>query len=100
MKWLFYVLVCLHLIVVILTSDHNDTDSGILAQLNGASDLLAGRVQHTHAANEGEVSLRRWWGNKENHFIQTLSRTCGFAHVSTTTIIQHSASHLVVGELG
>lgn len=46
------------LMAVILTSNHNDTDSSSPAQLNRASDLLTGRVQHTHAANEGQVSLR------------------------------------------
>lgn len=44
---------------MILTGDHNDTDSSIPAQLNGASDLLTRGIQHTSAANEGQVSLRR-----------------------------------------
>lgn len=44
---------------IILTSDHDDTDSSSSAQLNGASDLLTRGIQHTHAANKGQVSLRR-----------------------------------------
>ena len=42
-----------------LTGDHDDTDSSSPAQLNGASDLLTRGIQHTHAANKGQVSLRR-----------------------------------------
>lgn len=45
------------LLAAILTSDHNDTDSSVFAQLNGASDLFTGRIQHTHTANKGQVSL-------------------------------------------
>ena len=42
---------------MILTSDHNDTDSSSSAQLNGWSDLLTRGIQHTNAANKGQVSL-------------------------------------------
>lgn len=41
-----------------LTGDHNDTDSSISAQFNGACDFFTWRIQHAHAANEGQVSLR------------------------------------------
>lgn len=42
-----------------LTSDHDDTDSSISAQLNGAGDFLARGIQHTHTANKGQVGLRK-----------------------------------------
>lgn len=76
------IILCVHQIAVILTSDHNDTDSSSPAQLNGASDLLTGRVQHTHAANEGQVSLKRWLEIKKSF---KLCHTL----VCATTIAQH-----------
>lgn len=43
---------------VIRTSDHNDTNASIPAELNGARDLFTRGIQHTNAADEGQVSLR------------------------------------------
>lgn len=39
------------------TSDHDDTDASIPAELNGASDFFTRGIQHTNAADEGQVSL-------------------------------------------
>lgn len=43
------------------TSDHDNTNASSSAQLNGASNLFTGGIQHTNAANEGQVSLTKTW---------------------------------------
>lgn len=40
------------------TSDHDDTNASISAELNGAGDLFTRGIQHTNAADKGQVSLR------------------------------------------
>lgn len=47
------------------TSDHDDTNASILAELNGASDFFTRGIQHTNTANEGQVSLRDTTGIKQ-----------------------------------
>lgn len=42
---------------LVVPSNHDHSDSSITAQLDGARDLLAGRVQHTHHTNECQVHL-------------------------------------------
>lgn len=42
----------------IRASDHDDTNASSLAELNGASDFFTRGIQHTDAADEGQVSLR------------------------------------------
>lgn len=44
---------------LVVPSDHDDSDSGVPAQLNRACDLLAGGVQHAYHANECQVRLGR-----------------------------------------
>lgn len=56
-QWIYEIKVKIH--HMILTGDHDDTDSSSPAQLDGATDLLARGIQHTNTANEGQVSLRR-----------------------------------------
>lgn len=55
---------------VVLTSDHDDTDSSSSAELNWATDLLTRGIQHTHTANKGQVSLRREF--REGSFMSNL----------------------------
>lgn len=46
-------------IIRILTSDHDDTDAGSPAELDGAHNLLTRRVQHANTAHKGQVSLEK-----------------------------------------
>ena len=43
--------------VLVVAGDHDDADSGLLAEGDGRLDLEAGRVQHSHDAAEGQVDL-------------------------------------------
>jgi len=47
-----------HRRALVVARDHDDADAGLAAHLNGGSDLLAGRVQHPHAAHKGQIGLR------------------------------------------
>lgn len=76
-----------------LTSDHDDTDSSISAQLNGASDLLTRGIQHTHAANKGQVSLRKEMFSCSHSCIQY---SCSLS----AKFIRLLSSHLIIGKLG
>lgn len=40
------------------TSDHDDTNASVPAELNGASDFFTRGIKHTNTADEGQVSLR------------------------------------------
>merc|ERR550539_1534517 len=43
--------------VLVVSGDHDDSDSGLLAEDNGRGDLHPGGVQHADDATEGEVHL-------------------------------------------
>jgi len=46
-----------HRRALVVAGDHDDADASFAAHLDGGGDLLAGRVQHPHAAHEGQVVL-------------------------------------------
>lgn len=73
-----------------LTSDHDNADSSSSAQLNGASDLLTRGIQHTHAANKGQVSLRK----------EIFDVVTDVLHSLSFKFIRLLSSHLVIGKLG
>lgn len=44
---------------LVVAGDHDDSDAGQAAQLDGGSHLCPGRVQHANAAHEGQARLGR-----------------------------------------
>ena len=45
---------------LVVTSDHNDTDSGKTAVLNGINNFFTWGVQHTNNTNKGHVCLQNY----------------------------------------
>lgn len=43
---------------LVVARDHDDSDARLAAQHDGRRHFLSGRVQHAHAAHEGEVGLQ------------------------------------------
>ena len=52
--------------VLVITSDHDDSDTGLLAGGDGGLDLNSGGIQHTNNTNEGKVDLKKTY-----HVLQT-----------------------------
>lgn len=78
----------------LLTSNHDDSDAGSSAQLNGTAHFLSRRVKHAHTAHKRHVGLRMM-GNK----VQFPVGLFFFLHVLSLSF-PSSQTHLIVCKLG